>query len=590
MRSIKTLLVSKFLLMTVVITIFMYMINESLLINSIKENTKNTMIQKTQHLSYQVDLLFDNYNKTLQNLTSHQFFSAYISENTKINTAILKEYLTETKVLSSKPEFALIDFDKNISIDLTYKALNMQSLNIAIDNILSEKIDSSMIMINDKNVRKIVFLNAVKYQNRTELVLLTYLNLNYFKNLIDTNIGKDFSFNLLHKKYILEKDNTINIQNKTISDMYVSLSYKSTLYQTIIKSLRIKSISYSIVTLILASLVITLLIVPKITKEIGHIENLIKDLTKSDNKNVKANTYISEIVSLEKTINSLITDLEKEKEDSLSKAHKAGMAEIAISVLHNIGNVLTSLNLRISNSNHSSGLDKLSKMLISYKTKLSQTLEGTPENKKVISITDHFVTEIQNISSNIKSDFSFYKKQLSHISDIISTQQNIAGSQTQNKVRVNLKEVADDCIKLKMDELQKNNIKIEAELKDSYIHVDKFGLAQVILNFLVNSMDSIKERQGQEENHNGVIKLHTVEKNNKVELVVNDNGVGIAPKAKDNLFNFGFSTKERSSGFGLHNCANYVKANEGTLVIESPGEMQGAEVLMTFTHHPSPTT
>ncbi len=590
MRSIKTLLLTKFLSLTIIIIGLMYFTNESLLIDSIKESTKNTITQKAQHVSSQLDLLFDNHNKTLKNFTNHQIFSAYISEGTKTNTEILKEHLSEKIILASKPKFAIIDFENSIAINLTGLIIKPGSYKNKTISIIEEKTLSEMTLENHSGVDYVVFLNAVQYHKHTEIVLVSYFKLEYFKNLVNQHIGKDFAISLLPQRKIIEKENTIFVKNSSIPQMFISLSYKKSIYSDIISTVRNRSIIYATSALLLAGIIIIVLIVPRITKEIFHIESLIKDLTKSETKNVKANTYISEIVSLEKTINSLLRDLDKEKEESLSKAHKAGMAEIAISVLHNIGNILTSINLRISNASYSSDTEKVSLMLNSFKNKLDVSLEHTEDNKKLFLIVEHFSSEMDVISNHIKDDFSFYKKQISHISDIISTQQNMTGSESQNKVKVNLKEVADDCLKLKMDELEKSNIKVENQLSDSFIHVDKFGLAQVILNFLVNSMDSINERKMKEINHFGVITLENFINDDLIDFKINDNGMGISKKTKENIFNFGFSTKDRSSGFGLHNCANYVKANKGTLIIDSPGEMKGAEVIMSFKNHTSSTT
>jgi signal transduction histidine kinase len=80
----------------------------------------------------------------------------------------------------------------------------------------------------------------------------------------------------------------------------------------------------------------------------------------------------------------------------------------------------------------------------------------------------------------------------------------------------------------------------------------------------------------------GVIKINSYQMDGKVLLEVIDNGIGIEKEVKDNIFKFGFTTKEEGSGFGLHSCYNFIKSNEGKLTVDSSGPKQGAVVQVSF--------
>ena len=66
---------------------------------------------------------------------------------------------------------------------------------------------------------------------------------------------------------------------------------------------------------------------------------------------------------------------------------------------------------------------------------------------------------------------------------------------------------------------------------------------------------------------------------NFVSVMIKDNGIGFDPADKAKLFNFGYSTKQRGTGFGLHACGNYMLAQNGHITADSNGIDKGA----TFT-------
>lgn len=66
----------------------------------------------------------------------------------------------------------------------------------------------------------------------------------------------------------------------------------------------------------------------------------------------------------------------------------------------------------------------------------------------------------------------------------------------------------------------------------------------------------------------------------RLRLAVSDNGVGVSPEQRPGIFRYGYSTKERGSGFGLHATANFVQECGGSIRLESPGPDQGATLIL----------
>ncbi|WP_299014586.1 ATP-binding protein [uncultured Caulobacter sp.] len=69
------------------------------------------------------------------------------------------------------------------------------------------------------------------------------------------------------------------------------------------------------------------------------------------------------------------------------------------------------------------------------------------------------------------------------------------------------------------------------------------------------------------------ISLTAVQQEQKVVMVVRDNGSGIAPELMDKIFIPFFSTRKTGSGIGLSLCKQIMMLHKGTIKVQSvPGE------------------
>jgi PAS domain S-box-containing protein len=86
-------------------------------------------------------------------------------------------------------------------------------------------------------------------------------------------------------------------------------------------------------------------------------------------------------------------------------------------------------------------------------------------------------------------------------------------------------------------------------------------LNQVFLNLLINANQAIKDH--------GEIKITTLQRDNTVHVVIEDNGVGIPKENLNKIFDPGFTTKGVGTGLGLSICYQIVKDHRGTIWVES---------------------
>jgi len=105
------------------------------------------------------------------------------------------------------------------------------------------------------------------------------------------------------------------------------------------------------------------------------------------------------------------------------------------------------------------------------------------------------------------------------------------------------------------------------------VHVDPSQLQQVLVNLLNNAVDAVVARHGSQGGH---IRIQAnASTDGHVELVVQDNGIGIRPEDQEKIFRPFFTTKPvgKGTGLGLSVCYGIVNAMGGTMGVSStPGE------------------
>jgi C4-dicarboxylate-specific signal transduction histidine kinase len=167
-----------------------------------------------------------------------------------------------------------------------------------------------------------------------------------------------------------------------------------------------------------------------------------------------------------------------------------------------------------------------------------------------------------------------------HIGAIISVQQQYAKLKKGIKTTVSVGQVFDDCLMINESRISKPYLIINRDLDDEFTFViEKNSFIQILSNAIINAVESIEEKMNLcSEFEEGVIKISSEINESDLILIVSDNGIGFDDELKKKLFQFGFSTKKRSSGFGLHNCMNFMKTQGGSFEIDSDGLRKGAYV------------
>jgi len=128
---------------------------------------------------------------------------------------------------------------------------------------------------------------------------------------------------------------------------------------------------------------------------------------------------------------------------------------------------------------------------------------------------------------------------------------------------VDVNEVIREMIVLLSSEATRYAISVRTELAQDLPQVmaDRVQLQQVLMNLMINSIDAMKDVDGEREL---AINARRPEKE-QVLVSVSDTGVGLPPQHVDQIFNAFFTTKLHGTGMGLPISRSIIEAHGGRL-------------------------
>jgi signal transduction histidine kinase len=294
-------------------------------------------------------------------------------------------------------------------------------------------------------------------------------------------------------------------------------------------------------------------------------------------------------------ISGIVMDISKRKEaeEKISNLNKqiilsaryTGMAEVATSLLHNLGNVLNSANVSLQllrESVNQPFIDralKVIELIEEHKLSLSTFLTEDAKGKLIPQYLIELSTILKKEQNTLRLEVINMINYLNHIKEIVNTQQDLSTSKVLIE-KVFLPEVIDIALQMCAGKVM-NSVQINKkyESASSFIETDKSKLLQILINLIQNAKEATVDNNNASIKEIYISTRETINKN--MEIVIKDNGIGISPEYKSKLFSFGFTTKKHGHGFGLHSCALFAKELGGDIQVFSEGLGKGA----TFTLH-----
>jgi two-component system, NtrC family, sensor kinase len=270
--------------------------------------------------------------------------------------------------------------------------------------------------------------------------------------------------------------------------------------------------------------------------------------------------------------------------EHLETARQAGMAEIATSVLHNVGNVLNSVNVSSSiistniNNSKSSDFQQAMNILEENSNDIGNYIENHPQGKHLPDFLMELSKQLADDEENTLKEIETLSKNIGHIKDIITVQQSYAGVSGLTE-RCSLEELIEQSININQASMKRHEISIERNYEEiDPVVIEKHKILQVLVNLISNAKNALREH----DNNNRTIQVSLRIHKNNIQIKIKDNGSGIPEEILTKIFAHGFTTRSEGHGFGLHSSALTIKQMGGTLIAKSDGVDTGAEFILSL--------
>jgi PAS domain S-box-containing protein len=287
----------------------------------------------------------------------------------------------------------------------------------------------------------------------------------------------------------------------------------------------------------------------------------------------------------------------KKAEANLNKVHRqlveasrmAGMAEVATSVLHNVGNVLNSVNVSATlvldavTDSKVKNVGRLAALILEHKDNLADFFTSDPKGRQVPAYLDSLAAELSQEQEKLIAEMQLTRKNIEHIRDIVMMQQNYARFSGVVE-KVNPVELMEDAVRMNDAALVRHEVRVVRDFSPQVpeIMAEKHKILQILVNLIRNAKYACDESSRKDR----AITLELRNGGDRVRFAVVDNGVGIPPENMSRIFNHGFTTRPNGHGYGLHSGALAAHEMGGTLTAHSNGAGTGARFTLELPLQP----
>jgi signal transduction histidine kinase len=289
--------------------------------------------------------------------------------------------------------------------------------------------------------------------------------------------------------------------------------------------------------------------------------------------------YKKQNENLELLVKERTSELVDMQKELVAKAHKAGMADIASDIMHNVGNTLNSLKVSadlayqaIGDTSSLTALQKANRLFIDNRNNLVDFLTEDQRGQHLPEYYDAIEEAIFKDYQVIREHLGRVKETADEIAKIVASQHGLIGLELLVE-KVHITELIESILSYHGGLLKENQILVKrsyCELPSLFVHKSKF------LFVLSNLIENACEAMNSNANGNRVLHIETGCEEKFAFICVSDNGIGIDQKDLVKIFAKAYSPKSNSLDCSLHNCANYISEMGGTIKAESQGKNEGA--------------
>jgi PAS domain S-box-containing protein len=265
------------------------------------------------------------------------------------------------------------------------------------------------------------------------------------------------------------------------------------------------------------------------------------------------------------------------QEELVAASRLAGMAEVATGVLHNVGNVLNSVNVSVAlivehlRKSKIPSLAKVVGLLRQHRDNLGEFVENDPKGKQIPAFLEALAEQLTLQQASLVEEAHSLQQNVDHVKQVVALQQSYAKVSGALE-HLSVQQLVEDALRMASTSLARHHVEIVREFGPvPPVVADRHKVLQILVNLLGNAKEALEQRPNDRR-----IVLRIDGTNRGVRVEVADNGPGIASENLARIFSHGFTTKPHGHGFGLHIGANAAKEMGGSLQVHSDGLGHGA--------------
>lgn len=272
-----------------------------------------------------------------------------------------------------------------------------------------------------------------------------------------------------------------------------------------------------------------------------------------------------------------ITEQKQTQAELIEASRLAGKAEIATETLHDVRNVLTTVNLSfglLQSRTKALSLECVRKLsnLLNEQTDLRSFLTEHEQGKKVPEYLKALAERLEQQQEAITGELNGLSRRIDHLRRLVTVQQAYA-KVSGHKERIHLHEVLEESLSLNGITASRPGWTIVREFAPiPPIRGERHKLLQILGNLVRNARQACEQGIRSEK----IMTLALSQHANWIRVSVSDNGIGIPPENLERVFEHGFTTKKDGHGFGLRSAAIAARELGCALEAQSEGLHRGA--------------
>ncbi len=290
-----------------------------------------------------------------------------------------------------------------------------------------------------------------------------------------------------------------------------------------------------------------------------------------------------EIGVLAGEFDGMMEQLEEARAAYVETARAAGMSQVATGILHNVGNVLSSVNVAADLVNQQltdmsvDDLEKLTNIIDQHAGDLASFVKEDARGQHLQPFLSALSSELMTQRNAALDEVASLSRGVEHICDLVKSQQSYAVSTDLREPTV-LSELIDEASRISDQALFTDpDLKVERSyeaLPD--IQVDRHRVLEILVNLVTNA------RQAMDGQDQRCLTLRLFREQDSICIQVQDTGKGLSEDQLTQVFHAGYTTKSSGMGYGLHSSANAATEVQGKLTVASDGPGKGATFTLMF--------